>query len=246
LIGSLSELDTELVYEFISDPYDPNSSDPQEILLSTTVQHSDNFSPLGEPLELDLETVQHINKFHEESREPGYAFRSTAPEDNSTRNIVSSAKPLSYDDKTGIINFMIIWSKQSECSYSTLPMDCTVSEATEDRMRALIDLTVVTTNTVFTLSKIDIQFELVHAYRHPTYKEVGDVDQIRGDALKYMAVPLDGELDDVQWKKQKYKAEMVSLLYDGRGGRALAIGSGLPIPTASFMFNVVGYRSAGG
>jgi hypothetical protein len=233
------------VYQIKSDPYKPNSV--EQILLKAKVRLSSDFPPSADPPEVDFETARLAVNFYEESMQPNYEFTTSIPEDDSGPQIVSSAKPMAYGKQTDIISFMVLWSKKSECTYSGLPEGCIVTEETEDNMRALIDASVAETNTVFTLSKIDIQLELVHAYRHPTYteEEAEDTDFLGlglwENTLGRMLTPIDGMLDDLQWKRKRYKADMVSLVIDAPPSCGMAyVGTGYsPAPSAPFMHSLV-------
>ena len=249
LIGSLVELDTALVYQFKSKPHDSNSN---EIILEAKVRPSNEFPMTAEPPTLDSETAELMEKFHNESMQPGYTFATMIPEDPTPT--ISSAKAKSYKKDTDIISIMILWSKKSECRYSDLPADCDVNEETEDNMRALIDAAVAETNTAYNMSKIGVQLELVHAYRHPTYTEsAADSSDILnvgvfGNTLARMSIPLDGTLDDVQWKRRKYRADMVSMFIDDPSYCGVGyIGTGfIPAPSAPFMYSIVAYDCATG
>lgn len=246
LIGSLVELDTKLVYQFKSEAYSSNSR--SQVLMNAKVTPSHEFPLPDEPLELDAVTIKKMEEYHEKTLNASYSFKATIDEESSPTT-VSSVKANSYSEDTDIISIMIVWTKQSECKYSNLTADCTTTNETEDNMRALIEAGIAESNSVYNLSGIGIQLELVHAYRHPTYteSEAYKTDFLKvgayGNTLARMAIPLDGILDDVQWKRHKYSADMVSMFIDDKTYCGVAfVGTGyFPIPSAPFMYSVVGY-----
>ena len=77
-------------------------------------------------------------------------------------------------------------------------------------MRGLIDLAVAETNTAFTVSGINTELRLVHAYRDDTYTEPSP--------NKYTAILADlqnkndGKLDSVHIEREKYGADFVSMI----------------------------------
>lgn len=118
-----------------------------------------------------------------------------------------------FDDAGTTLDIMVVWTLEAECLYSGLQEVCTTSESTEDNMLGLIDLAIEESNTAFTLSGINTQLRLVHAYQHPDYVEkVVDTFSIAVDELQDAE---DGELDDVHEKRALYGADLVAMIVGG-------------------------------
>jgi hypothetical protein len=249
LIGSFVDLDTKLVYQMHQQRSASNaslellgSSERQLTLLQATVQPSSNILKSAEPYQLDATLEAQIEQFHNEADVKYWASSAAAD--------TQDAGDDEEDTNVKIVALMVVWTKQSECQYSFLPKDCILTQETEDNMRAAIAASVAETNSAYSLSDIDIQHELVHAYRHPTYDE--DVAH-QNDPLGVgpfavsiinLIFPWDRQLDDVPPTRREYKADMVSLVINDHTYCGIAsVGTGyLPYPTAPFMYSVLDWQ----
>lgn len=121
---------------------------------------------------------------------------------NGSRRV--SRRRLVYDDSGKNLDLMVLWTKKAECLQSDLPAGCELSHVTEDNMLALIDLAVEETNTAFSLSGVDTQIRLVHAYRDESYveakKKATDV------AVDHLRNTDDDQLEDAHTKRALYGA----------------------------------------
>jgi hypothetical protein len=113
-----------------------------------------------------------------------------------------------YDDLGGNVDVLVVWTKKAECNNAGLPLGCTLTEATENKMRGLIDLAVAETNTAFELSGMFASLRLVHAYRDSDYIESNDIKA----SLKDVTGTGDGFLDGVHVKRALYGADVVQLI----------------------------------
>jgi hypothetical protein len=108
------------------------------------------------------------------------------------------------------IDVLVVWTKAAECRNAGLNIGCTVTAATENKMRGIVDLAVEETNTAYELSGIFASLRLVHAYRDPNYVESG-----RGDYYGYLedvTYDNDGKMDSVHDKRALYGADVVQLI----------------------------------
>ena len=113
-----------------------------------------------------------------------------------------------YDDLGETIDVLVVWTKKAECNNAGLLSGCTLTAATEHKMRGLIDLAVAETNTAFELSGIFSSLRLVHAYRDPDYIESNDIT----NSLRDVTAHGDGLMDGVHVKRALYGADIVHLI----------------------------------
>jgi hypothetical protein len=250
LVGSIVDLDTKLVYQLFSQRSSSNSSldlagigERQITLLQATVKPTKDTPKSAESLQLDATLEAEIEQYHHEA-DTTYWARHEAIDSQ-------DAGDEEEDGNVKIVALMVVWTKQAECRNSALPKDCIVTFETENNMRAAIAASVAETNAAYTLSNIDIQHDLVQAYRHPTYdEEVALQDDLLGLGpfslpLYNLIIPWDQQLDDVPQTRREYKADMVSLVInddDLRYCGIASVGTGyVPYPTAPFMYSVLGW-----
>lgn len=128
---------------------------------------------------------------------------------NDPRNVISRDLQV----ETDTIDLMLVWSKEAECLESNLSPSCTPNAGTETTMRARLDLAVSDLNMAYQNSNIDAAFNVVHAYRHPTYSDAGKRSV---DILFNIFEVDDGELDDIPIERANHCADMVAFIGDGR------------------------------
>jgi hypothetical protein len=113
-----------------------------------------------------------------------------------------------YDDLGGNVDVLVVWTKKAECNNAGLPSGCILTDATESKMRGLIDLAVAETNTAFELSGMFSSLRLVHAYRDTDYVESNDIKK----SLQDVTGISDGFLDGVHVKRALYGADVVQMI----------------------------------
>ena len=113
-----------------------------------------------------------------------------------------------FDNSGANIDIMVVWTKAAECGNAGLVSSCTVTAATENLMRGLIDLAIAETNTAYELSGILTVLRLVHAYRENDYVEKGDFVAY----LEDITYTNDGFMDGVHSKRALYGADAVHLI----------------------------------
>ena len=113
-----------------------------------------------------------------------------------------------FDNTGANIDIMVVWTKAAECGNAGLILGCTVTKATENLMRGLIDLAIAETNTAFELSGILTAMRLVHAYRENEYVEKGNFALY----LQDITYTNDGFMDSVHGNRTLYGADAVHLI----------------------------------
>jgi hypothetical protein len=113
-----------------------------------------------------------------------------------------------FDDLGSNIDIMVVWTREAECGAAGLSASCTVTTATENIMRGVIDLAIAETNAAYQFSGIFTVLRLVHAYRDPDYVEGGSF----GTYLDHLTNSNDGFLDTVHAKRVLYGADMVGMI----------------------------------
>jgi len=116
------------------------------------------------------------------------------------------------------IDLMVVWSKQAECANSMLPPGCVLTQITKENMLGLVNLAIEETNTAYAYSGIDLELNLVHAYRHPTFVEA----ERNGFEAALDAVTEGEELWDVHHKRNLFGADLVATIIDDRNYCGLA------------------------
>jgi hypothetical protein len=142
------------------------------------------------------------------------------------------------------LDIMVVWTKKSECAASSLS-DCILTLQTEANMRGLIELAIEETNTAFTLSGVNAQLRLVHAYRDPIYVEVTSSGDAFFAALADITGTSDGKMDDVHVMRSKVGADLVVLLINDPEFCGTAWPSSSS-PSKAYMFSVVAWNCATG
>jgi len=152
-------------------------------------------------------------------------------------------------DDGSVIDVMFVWTKLAECRNAKLQEGCVLTDKTKDAMMDICELAIAQTNQAFKNSAIHTQLRLVHAYRHPTYVEncnqeckskwTGDITDW---ALQSMKTPNNGIMDDVHKKREKHKADMVSLMIDNRGLNFDGVAEDGPVKEG--MFSVITWNTA--
>jgi len=159
------------------------------------------------------------------------------------------AEKRAHVDDGSVIDVMFVWTKLAECRNAKLQEGCVLTDKTKDAMMDICELAIAQTNQAFKNSAIHTQLRLVHAYRHPTYVEncnreckskwTGDITDW---VLKSMKTPNNGIMDDVHKKREKYKADMVSLMIDNRGLKFDSAAENGHVKEG--MFNVITWNTA--
>lgn len=106
------------------------------------------------------------------------------------------------------IDIMVVWTQNAECRTSHKNSGCSVSDGTNKNMMGLVNLAVEETNAAFSMSGIELKLNLVHAYRHPTYKEYGQ------DVFTYALYDVTYYLDDIKENRERYGADLVAMIID--------------------------------
>lgn len=134
------------------------------------------------------------------------------------------------------MDVMVVWTKRAECKNSDLDSGCTLTKQTRTNMFAKINLAVDETNVAFSLSGINTELRLVHAYLDENYEE-SDMKS----ALEDITSTFDGKMDDVHDKRQKFSADLVSFWIDSTSCGLAWVG-----PHRNYMFSVVNWACATG
>ena len=113
-----------------------------------------------------------------------------------------------YDDSGDTLDIMVVWTSEAECKNSRLSRFCTLDATTESNMRGLIDLAVEETNTAYSLSGIETELRLVHAYRDLDYVETSSFST----SLRHVRSKNDSKLKSVHAKRTLYGADIVGML----------------------------------
>ena len=146
------------------------------------------------------------------SRQYRFGFTPAANQAHRARSLRADNQNTSrrqlYDDLGGNVDVLVVWTKKAECNNAGLPAGCVLTDATESKMRGLIDLAVAETNTAFELSGMFATLRLVHAYRDPDYMESNDIKKSLIDVTE----PSDGFMDSVHVKRALYGADVVHLI----------------------------------
>lgn len=129
--------------------------------------------------------------------------------------------------------FTVVWTKQAECEYSGLPHPCTLTTATENKMRNLIELAVMTTPSCCPVLTLRYG-QCVHTVTKPTRSRAA----ARGQHWQHiLRVAGDGHMDDVHGKRSLYGADLVHMIAASRG----SCGVGYVGPTSRRMFSIPRY-----
>ena len=182
----------------------PSADGDEEMNCIPSVEFMDEDLSMDVPDEALLDrglTSQYMFGFTP-SRNQNHLYRSLRVDNrpNSRRQL--------YDDLGGNVDVLVVWTKKAECNNAGLPSGCTLTDATENKMRGLIDLAVAETNTAFELSGMFSTLRLVHAYRDPVYVESTDMKK----SLKDITGTGDGILDGVHVKRALYGADVVQMI----------------------------------
>jgi len=137
-------------------------------------------------------------------------------------------------DDGSVIDVMVVWTRQAECANARLPNDCTVTQQSEDQMRALIALANEESNDAYADSGIDLQLNLAHAYRDEDYVERG-FSEVLNDARE-------GNLVGLHDKRSEYAADMVVVIIQDPSYCGLAYMG----PSKSLMYSATSYSCATG
>ena len=86
-------------------------------------------------------------------------------------NVTKKQIDQSRDDDGNTLDIMVVWTLDAECRNANRLKQCTSTPRTIASMEALINLAISETNTAFQLSGVKTKLRLVHAYRHPNYRE---------------------------------------------------------------------------
>jgi len=138
------------------------------------------------------------------------------------------------------LDVMVVWTKYSECRRANRKRDCVTDTKSTRIMQGLIDLAISETNTAFALSGIFAEVRLVHAYRHPTYRE--PLVEEFSSTLKALSVEDDLVLDDVHLFRDLYGADVVSMVIDSDNSCEL----GMLGPSLSSMLSISSWKCATG
>ena len=139
-----------------------------------------------------------------------------------------------YDDNGGNLDVMVLWTKEAECRNHGEGANCNVSQASFDAMMATVNLAVQETNTAYSLSGVNTELLLVHAYRHPTY-----VDQGFSQSLSAIR---SGAVSGVHSNRETYGADIVALIIDD----PMYCGIGYVGPSKGYMYSVTAWNCATG
>jgi len=99
------------------------------------------------------------------------------------------------DDEEVVLDVMVIWSQNSECQRSDLPLNCELTETTRSNMEAAVRSMIIDTNLVHDNSETGVVYNLVHMQRDSTgYVEAGSIN-----TLANLVIPaVDGQLNYIQ------------------------------------------------
>ena len=214
--GSIIDAENDLIYQFHNDI---------EGSLVTTVTKSSDF---GEELEPENAPDR---KLMSESDQDRTNIRSDPDSPQSGENRLRS-----LNDNGDYLDVMVLWTKEAECaSANGGSTSCTVTQATYDSMMALINLAVQETNTAYSISGVQTQLRLVHAYRHPTYTENGigaDLDNLNNNIIS-----------NTHETRTQVGADLVALIV---GRSSFFCGKANIGPSIDRMFSVTKYSCATG
>lgn len=184
----------------------PNIIGEQEIQCIPRTEFKEEDDPKDAQTEGNPEKVRHLTTDTKFSFVPAFAEieSQTSLRGNNRRD---DSRQL-FDNSGGNIDVMVVWTKAAECGNAGLISGCTVTAATENMMRGLIDLAIAETNTAYELSGILTVLRLVHAYRDDDYVETGGFVQYLED-ITYTG---DGFIDSVHGKRTLYGADVVHLI----------------------------------
>ena len=136
-----------------------------------------------------------------------------------------------------IIDVLVLWTAHAECRTSGSARGCTLTATTEANMRARIDLAMAETNTAYVESGVNVELNLVHAYR-TTYVENRGFSQ----ALYDLQGTTDAYITDVHDKRTQYGADVVAMLIDDSQYCGIAYMG----PSKASMFSVTAWNCATG
>lgn len=140
----------------------------------------------------------------------------------SHQGVVTSSRDDSIRDirrlSNEIVNLRIIvgWTQKAECWKSEMKQNqCTLNQTSWDLMNAHANLAVEMTNTAFVESGVHVELELVYTFRVNDYREPpSDSFSFAMNALKGTT---DGFMDYVHVERERYQAQLVSLLIEAPG-----------------------------
>jgi hypothetical protein len=135
------------------------------------------------------------------------SFNDTDAENSPLKKARGNARRQLYDDSGSNVDILVVWTKEAECRNAGLPVGCTVTEQTANKMRGLIQLAVSETNTAYQLSGILSALRLVHSYRDPDY-----IEKSFSASLNDLTNEADGFLDSVHIKRALYGADIVHMI----------------------------------
>lgn len=145
---------------------------------------------------------------------------------------------LTYDDSGSNIDVMVVWTKAAECKLSGLSAtNCQLSHNTKAAMEAEIELMVGEANTAYSLSGINTELRLTHAYRHPTY-----VESTLSQTLTDVRRSDDEHLNDVHEQRTTHGADLVVVIAED----PFMCGKSFVGPSKTYSFAVVDIDCASG
>ena len=227
--GSLVDLAEDMVYQIHTD---------LDASMMVTITSSSNFDPEKNPEDLDevggRELQSNIERDFNAS--PMSTTHNPKNSNDHTQEQLNelSAQKAPYDDSGGNLDIMVVWTLKAECNNSNMSEGCTLTEATHAAMMALLELAVEETNTTFSLSGVETELLLVHAYRHPTYNVHAVIP-----ALQDLQ---SGKVSGVHSNRDTYGADIVVMI--GRAPRYCGMAD--IGPRKDLMFSVVDYTCATG
>ena len=151
----------------------------------------------------------------------------------------NKGRRLTYDDSGSNIDIMVVWTKKAECKLSgqTNVDTCQLSHDTHSSMETEIDLIFGEANTALSLSGVNTEFRLAHAYRHADY-----VESTVPAALAAARKDDDDDLNDIHEERTKHGADLVVVIVDD----PFRCGSAFRGPSKQYGFGVVDIDCASG
>jgi hypothetical protein len=143
-------------------------------------------------------------------------------------------------DDSGVVKVdaMVLWTRQAECALARMdPVTCTLTNATESAMRALIDQAVAQTDIALKSSGVLMEYSLVHAYRVDYVEQSALVD------LGHMSSKIDFVMDELHIIRKNVKADHVAMIIS----KANTCGNsylGYPRTHPGLLFSVIPYYCA--
>jgi hypothetical protein len=195
-------------------------------------------TPKSQFIDEDIAVNSSTKKFPQVRRDLKFGF-TVAPKSSLRGNNHHNGARQLYDDSGANIDVMVVWTMEAECRNAGLSKGCTLTAATEDKMRGLIDLAVAETNTAFTLSGINSVLRLVHAYRDPDYFEAATF----GSMLDQLTFANDGYLESVHTKRALYGADVVHMIVASASSCGISWSGE---PKAQIMFSLSQFSCATG